>query len=52
MKTYKVTFTLTVTDVIEADSKVAAEQEFSERYTAEGLLEYGKFAVETLEEAA
>lgn len=46
MKEFEVTFTLNHTEIVEADSKSAAEQEFSELFSeASDLLEYGNYIV-------
>lgn len=48
-KLYEVTFTLTVTEQVEADSKADAETAFSELFSSgEDLLEMGKYKIKSL----
>ena len=48
-KLYEVTFTLTVTEEVEADSKEEAEQAFSELWSdAQDLIDFGKYKVKCL----
>ena len=51
-KLYKVTYTLEVTEEVEADSKEDAEQAFSELFSdAQDLLEMGKYKVKRVKES-
>ena len=51
-KLYTVTYTLTVTEEVEADNKADAEQAFSELFSdAQDLLEMGKYKVKCLGKA-
>lgn len=52
-KLYKVTYTLTVTEEVEADSKEDAEVAFSELFSdAQDLLEMGKYKIKRVKESA
>jgi hypothetical protein len=52
-KLYKVTYTLTVTEEVEADSKEDAEQAFSELFSdAQDLLEMGTYKIKRVKESA
>ena len=52
-KLYQVTYTLEVTELVEADSKEDAEQAFSEQFSdAQDLLEMGKYKVKRVKESA
>ena len=48
-KRYQVTYTLTVTEEVEAEDKEDAEQAFSELFSdAQDLLEMGKYKIKSL----
>lgn len=52
-KLYEVTFTLKVTELIEAEDKEDAEQQFSELFSSpEELLECGSYTVKRIKETA
>jgi hypothetical protein len=52
-KLYEVTFTLKVTELVEADSKEDAEQAFSELFSdAQDLIECGKYTIKRIKETA
>ena len=48
-KLYEVTYTLTVTETVEAENKAEAEQAFSELFSdAQDLLDIGKYKIKSL----
>lgn len=50
-KLYEVTFTLKVTELIEAEDKEDAEQAFNELFSSgDDLLECGKFTIKRIKE--
>ena len=52
-KLYEVTFTVKVTELIEADNKQDAEQQFSELFSSPGdLIECGSYKITRVKEQA
>ena len=52
-KLYEVTFTLKITELVEADNKEDAEQAFSELFSsAEDLIDCGKYTIKRVKETA